>query len=109
MKLFFTILIIIFGNVAQSKSDDQSFKTYEGTYYHGFEQSYFILDNGKEKWWLIDQSWNLNRRLQTTENRKVKIKFRGTLSKPGKFGHMGMYTRQVLVKELISFELEPSQ
>ena len=81
-----------------------------GCYYTGFEASSFVPLPPKdtESWWVINPPESFGSQLLSLAGDKlgrgdrfsVAVKIRGILSKPGRYGHMGIADREV---QILSF------
>lgn len=79
-------------------------KLYRGTYAHGFEMSSFKPCESTENWWLIPAYDSVSDALNSVNplpNEYIYVEVKGELSKPGAFGHLAGYNRQILIKEVV--------
>ncbi len=91
-----------------SAKNSSEIQLYRGEYRSGFELSAFVPENGKERWWLsfagdVDRS-KLNTTVATErrfDSNNYKLLIKGKLSEKGHYGHMGAYTREITVTEII--------
>jgi hypothetical protein len=80
---------------------------YAGYYTHGYEVSEFVPSGTKEKWWLagalpcIPQYTKDNVATAPKENPVRYIAVRGTLSAKGEHGHLGAYSRELTVQQVL--------
>jgi len=95
----------------------EGFGTFEGLYLQGFEVSAFTVcgagaPSSSTGYWLAGNA-EFNDRynaLATTRGSNafgptVYAKFSGTLSDRGRFGHLGAYSREITVKQLVTMEV----
>jgi len=103
--LFFISLICI------SNTPDAG-ELYRGLYVGGFEHSDFMPCGTQERWWLQGEAYAQIQAAVTEKRRTpgntdwtlsspVYVELRGSLSKPGRYGHMGAYSRQLNAQKLI--------
>jgi hypothetical protein len=80
---------------------------YTGYYTHGYEPSRFVPANTKEKWSLAGafpcrELFTSDGRVVRLDNPAIYIETRGTLSPNGKYGHLGAYSRELTVSEVLT-------
>jgi hypothetical protein len=77
---------------------------YLGYYSFGFETSRFTPTNSDEKWWLsgTNPCSELAHEVAPGFTPVLYVEVRGSLSWKGKFGHLGQYSRELTVKEVLS-------
>lgn len=87
---------------------------FSGYYSSGFEVSSFVsCDNPNEQWWLgADPATRFYDRYNALTGgpppgnyAAVYVRFRGNLTAPGLYGHLGAYTREVYVTELLEMSV----
>jgi hypothetical protein len=86
---------------------------YSGEWEFHFETSSFVTDDGEGPYWLVgDEVWP---RLTAPLNEaggpwgRLHIVVEGELSEPGRYGHMGAYSRQLRVTRVIETTQASSQ
>ncbi len=90
---------------------------FSGYYTNGFEVSAFVpCDEPAEQWWLSsDPALNFYDQYQALVTPvlppsggyvPVFLRFVGTVSPPGSYGHLGAYTREATVEEVIEMSLD---
>lgn len=80
---------------------------YEGFFKQGFETESFQPCGSKEEWWVTEGA-ELRQRYNEVADLNydpVYVVVRGQLGPEGKFGHLGLYTRQIAVSEVIEIRL----
>jgi hypothetical protein len=79
---------------------------YSGYYTFGFEVSSFVPTNTKETWWLSGaspcRSLSDAARGKSGENPVIYLEIRGTLSRKGRYGHLGAYPRELNVQKVLT-------
>lgn len=89
---------------------------FQGQYLQSFEVSSFVPCGSTEKpgygvgYWLNwDDSKSYDRYRaeisKQVDNAVVYLKFTGTISPPGQYGHLGVYTREVTVEKVLEVKL----
>jgi hypothetical protein len=103
-QLQFAILFAaLLGGCSQSVSWPTS-GVYLGYYNFGFETSRFSPTNSHEQWWLSgkDPCPALEHEVERGVTPALYIEVRATLSPTGKYGHMGQFSRELTVKEVLT-------
>jgi hypothetical protein len=77
---------------------------YSGYYSFGFETSRFTPTNSQEKWWLsgTHPCPDLAHEIAPGVTPILYIEVRGELSGKGEHGHLGQYSRELTVKDVLS-------
>jgi hypothetical protein len=77
---------------------------YLGYYSFGFETNRFTPTNSHEQWWLsgMNPCLELAREVTPGVTPVLYVEMRGALSWKGKYGHMGQYSRELTVKEVLT-------
>lgn len=98
--LSITVAALVINNASASA-------VYVGKYIIGFESSDFIPCGTSEHWWLegpaeqkITESLASKKEEHFLSYEPIYIKVTGSLSKPGKWGHMGAYNRKIIATQL---------
>jgi uncharacterized protein YceK len=84
--------------------------TYAGLYWFGFERSHFAFLGGRERWWLTGDIEGVTRRMGSPSLDKpelhnpVFLVVEGDLSRPGHYGHMGAYSRELHVTKVLELQ-----
>ena len=105
---FFVFCFIIMPDISVADED-----VVKGTYVSAFERSDFMPCKGDEHWWL---SGNVFAKIETfiaehhlrkpkanwEANRPVYIEVKGLISEKGRWGHLGMYQREIHANELLA-------
>lgn len=80
---------------------------FEGFPGFGFETSAFTPCGVKEHWWVTSANDEVGEELTraydaaSTQNRPVYARLRGKITPKGSYGHLGMYTREFTVSEIV--------
>lgn len=84
-------------------------RSYSGTYTLAMEHQGFKVDGSNEEWWASGDVGDLNLAVARTLpdgsrifEGKGKVTLRGIVSSEGRYGHLGMWPRQITVTEVIS-------
>ena len=84
-------------------------RTCSGTYTIGLEHQGFRADGNDEEWWVSGDVGDLNMTVGRTLpdgsrifDGKGKVTLRGIVSSKGRYGHLGMWPRQITVTKVIS-------
>ncbi len=86
---------------------------HQGFFGYGFETSSFRPCNANEAWWVQGEGDIMQGLLAQYDAvapqpyGEVYVELRGTLSEPGTYGHLGAYTREFTVTEVVSVGGEP--
>jgi hypothetical protein len=87
---------------------------YTGVYALAFEMQAFKADGASEAWWATlepDAQAELQAALPANAaprlGSRIRAEVEGALSKPGHYGHMGAYPRQITITRVLSAKLEP--
>ena len=116
MKKILILCLFLFGCKSSEKLNEGGLWEGTGSIQLGFETSSFHPNNLNEHWWLsfaTDSAYNtymdyagpaepIGERISF--HKRVTCKIKGQLSKPGKYGHLGMYDRTVKIEEIKIFE-----
>ncbi len=84
-------------------------RTYEGIWERGFEHSDFFYNGNcdRPRYWLVQTPEVLRRVNMLGSPMAVRLKFVGTTTSIGEYGHLGQYLREIHVEQIIS--AEPTQ
>ena len=111
-----SVFFIIGCNDQESKIHNQESWEGLGTIQLGFETSSFHPNSLDEYWWVSfdsDSAYNayinyagpakpvVDYNDRISFYKKVTCKIKGQLSKPGNYGHMGIYDRKIKIKEIV--------
>ncbi len=78
-------------------------ETFSGYYAYGFEESRFSLVGSKERWWLDKLPPCVEQTERVGGGTPILfVEVVGKLSSVGKFGHLGKYPRELVVKQYLS-------
>jgi hypothetical protein len=89
-------------------------KIYEGTYSRGFEYSGFQAIDSQEVWWLSGKTAELYKLIHSKQQTvrspgsilgQAHVKLKGKLRTGGRYGHMGRYSKELIVTEVISAKI----
>jgi len=89
-------------------------KIYEGTYSRGFEYSGFQVTDSDEVWWLSGKTEELYKLIHHKHKTnkspsrilgQAQVKLKGKLRTKGHYGHMGRYSKELIVTEVISAKI----
>lgn len=100
---------------ADPSSDWPSEGIYDGYYFGGFEQSEFRpVGSRGVRWWLNGDLSAVNERFHIHLDGRferehppvspVRIRVQGQLSRPGQYGHMSAYSRELTVTRVLQAE-----
>lgn len=78
---------------------------FSGVLDYEFEGSSFELDGRNRTVWLAFSDEKLLKLMRTYPKFRARVTVIGTLSSPGRHGHMGMWERRLVVTEVLSSEL----
>ena len=81
---------------------------FRGVYTLSFEKSEFVPAGSGCRWWLAgetQQLWVATHSPQGMESATVRIEVQGIVSKPGCYGHLGIYRRELTVTRILSAEV----
>lgn len=98
-----TILIPVLAACASARGAMYEPHTLTGIYRHGWEVQSFRPCGSLEKWWVGDAA-DLRPRAERAgfdPDGPLLIEVRASLSERGRFGHMGAYSRQIGVQEVV--------
>jgi hypothetical protein len=104
-------LIAIVGLALAACASAEPARRYSGTWDWHFETSSFAADAGEGPYWLHaeGQAWeDLNAPFRAAGLGpwgQLRVVIQGELSQPGRYGHLGAYSRQLRVTRVISAEL----
>jgi hypothetical protein len=102
--IWMTFGLLLFGLVACSGGAAEA-DVYEGHFIFGFETSSFEPCGQEEAWWVVGES--LTELTQAYSDispesyNPVFVRLRGEISKSGQYGHLGAYTREFQVLEVL--------
>lgn len=88
-------------------------RSWRGTYAWGFEESAFRSCGSTTRWWVTSSDADVSAQLVNTHRQltnetmyaEVFVRFRGTLSERGTYGHVGAYERELDVTEIIEMRV----
>jgi len=104
------IMLILSHNILIAAEE----KIYEGIYSQGFEYSGFQAMDSEEVWWLSGKTAELYKLIQSKKQRvrspgsilgEAHVKLKGKLLTGGRYGHMGRYSKELIVTEVISAKI----
>ena len=78
--------------------------SYHGHYTYGFEVSSFMPCGSSERWWVSAETRGLRTQLGERAG-TVYAEVRGEISKRGSYGHLGAYSRELTVLEVVTTRL----
>ncbi len=87
---------------------------FSGLFTFGFETSAFVSDDGLGPWWLSSHGevWPDVVAPIDAEGRgpwgQAHLVVEGVLSKPGRYGHLGAYSRELVVTRVIEAQRVPA-
>lgn len=112
------VVVVVFAPVLLSACNlldwhHSSERSWKGTYAWGFEESAFRACGSTTRWWVTssdsevsEQLVNEHRQLTSdTMYQEVFVRFRGTLSERGTYGHVGAYERELDVTEIVEMRV----
>ena len=86
---------------------------FERLYSYGFETSAFTPCGVKEHWWVGPANDEVGQELMraynattSTQNRGVYARLRGKITPKGSYGHLGFYTREFTVSEIVDLRAQ---
>lgn len=76
---------------------------YAGLYAQGFEVDSFRPCGSPEKWWVVqgEELRERYRQVATQPYEEVYVVVRGRVGPPGRYGHLGGYSRQLSMTEVV--------
>ena len=81
---------------------DPAAERYEGVYTSGFEVNGFQPCGSKDSWWVTEGDLHTRYKAVATQDYEpVYVEVAADVGPTGKFGHMGAYTREIAVKDVI--------
>ena len=89
-------------------SADSGVEEFWGIYERQFERSAFTIDNASCTVWLtgnLAAACDLVDGCQKGSRFSMRLKVRGTISQPGRYGHGGMYVQELHVEQVTSATL----
>ncbi|MBA2245852.1 MAG: hypothetical protein H0W11_12915 [Gemmatimonadetes bacterium] len=101
------LLLILTGCASAAGGRPELFR---GFYEHGFEVESFRLCESDERWWIV-RADGLNRRyreLTGAQYERVYAEIRGHAGPAGRYGHLGAYTRELTVVEVLDVRRTPA-
>ncbi|WP_444997499.1 hypothetical protein [Aliikangiella sp. IMCC44359] len=90
----------------------EKYKEYSGAYSHRFESLHFTPCNGNESYWAegFDELIRYDLRFKYTqlknEQNYIFMRIKGELSEEGKYGHLDMYNREIVIHEILEAKTE---
>ena len=95
------MVLVLLGFVGSISAAENRFS---GRYTVGFETSEFIPCGKQERWWLEGNLSALNTKLEKKPRGTMQtlfVRLAGTVSSPGRYGHLGRYQRKFTVERVI--------
>ena len=83
--------------------------TYSGLYTYDFEVSSFEPDGKEEEWWVTFDSAEYDSKFKphiSLGDYRYHLVVKGKISSRGLHGHLGKYTREIYVEEIIEVEAQ---
>jgi hypothetical protein len=74
---------------------------FSGTYGYGFEQSDFTPSGTNERWWLAGAVPCKQDGKAANSSPVLYLEFKAHLTPPGRYGHLGQYSREVTPTEFV--------
>jgi len=103
MQAFAFLALLLVGSAA---AQENHYSVFEGTYVVWFEVSRFTPKDTHEAWWLSGKVPCLDKFTKVgdedSEPLYLHLEVRGTLSPEGHYGHLGGYSRELEVTEVLS-------
>lgn len=91
---------------ACATATDPGVERYEGFYTWGFEVNGFEPCGSTESWWVTEGDLHTRYgQVSTGEYQPVFVRLEGEVGPEGRYGHMGAYTREIAVREVV--EMRP--
>lgn len=94
------MLLFLFSGYLHARDEEDIFSGY---YAYGFEESRFSPVGSKERWWLDKLPPCVEQAEKASGGTPILfVEVVGKLSSVGKFGHLGKYPRELVVKQYLS-------
>jgi hypothetical protein len=100
MRQLLLALPLLIGGCAKTITDPAAV-VYEGFYTWGFEVNAFQPCGSEESWWVTEGDLSARHREIAQDYQPVFVVLAGEAGPPGKYGHMGAYSREIAVKEVL--------
>ena len=102
-SLWIVPLLVAIGGCASTISVPDDGR-YMGFYAQGFEVDGFRPCGSDESWWVTEgaELRTRYRELTTRQYEEVYVELRGQVGPRGRYGHLGAYTRELSVDEVIT-------
>lgn len=107
MNKLLSLLLLLATGCASAAGE--RLELFRGFYAPGFEVESFRLCGSAEQWWVV-RGDELNRRyreLTDAQYQQVYAEIRGHAGPAGRYGHMGAYTRELMVVEVLEVRRTP--
>lgn len=105
MRLLLLALPLLLAGCVKTITDPAAV-VYEGFYAWGFEVSSFQPCENDESWWVTGGDLTSRyREIATQDYQPVFVVLAGEAGPPGSYGHMGAYSREIAVREVL--EMRP--
>lgn len=97
------VLSMLFLSACATSRATGPLEEFRGYYEHGFEVESFRRCGSAEAWWVVqpDELFRRSREFTTAQYQPVFAVVRGYTGPEGRYGHMGVYTRQLTVVEVV--------
>jgi hypothetical protein len=98
-----TTLPLALGACVSSIAGPERADTLRGHYSQGFEVDSFRECGSEESWWVTDAEplRSRYRDLATAQHQSVYVELRGEAGPRGRYGHLGGYTRELSVDQVL--------
>jgi len=110
-KLFVLFLILSFALASCNIKSTQKVKIYKGYYWYNFEESRFSRLCRTELWWMTESMDEvipfILKHINNPKTQKsvlpIYLEVKAKVSSKGKWGHLGSYSREITVIEVLFF------
>jgi hypothetical protein len=103
LALLITSVACLFAGCASVSEPQTQVGTFRGYYTKSFEVSTFAPCGIRQLWWVTGRVDSLISALTSAEGfvgGTIYTEFTGELSRPGRYGHLGAYSREVVVRSV---------
>ena len=98
------IVLSALGLIVCAHSGVASERVFSGRYTVGFETSQFVPCGKDEKWWVTGDLSAINAKMKTSPGGEMQtffVRVMGSVTPPGRYGHLGAYKRKLTVARVI--------
>jgi hypothetical protein len=106
MRILIASTLITIAACASARNAAYEPRPLRGIYRHGWEVQSFRPSGSRENWWVANGA-DLRPRAERAgldPDGPLLLELRASVSPPGRFGHLGGYSRQIGVEEVLRVE-----